>query len=69
MTPKPLLLTLAALLLCAAQALAISAGGESRRLNEGWQFIRQDMGSIWEVMRPACGPTSLCPTASTPPMP
>ncbi len=52
MTPKPLLLTLAALLLCAAQALAISAGGESRRLNEGWQFIRQDMGSIWEVMRP-----------------
>ena len=52
MTPKPLLLTLAALLLCAAQTLAISAGGESRRLNEGWQFIRQDMGSIWEVMRP-----------------
>lgn len=23
-----------------------------QRLNEGWQFIRQNMGSIWEVMRP-----------------
>jgi len=22
------------------------------RLNEGWEFIRQDMGSVWEVMRP-----------------
>ena len=52
MTHKPLLLTLAALLLSAAQALAITAGGESRRLTAGWQFIRQDMGSIWEVMRP-----------------
>ena len=40
MTHKPLLLTLAALLLSAAQALAITAGGESRRLTTGWQFIR-----------------------------
>lgn len=25
---------------------------EKTRLNDGWEFIRQDMGSIWEVMRP-----------------
>ena len=49
---KPLLLALAALILGTAQALAISTGGESRRLTAGWQFIRQDMGSVWEVMRP-----------------
>lgn len=27
-----------------------------QRLTVGWEFIRQDMGSIWEVMRPISGP-------------
>lgn len=26
---------------------------EKTRLNDGWEFIRQDMGSAWEVMRPS----------------
>lgn len=26
------------------------------RLTDNWEFIRQDMGSIWEVMRPVPGP-------------
>lgn len=25
---------------------------QKTRLNDGWEFIRQDMGSVWEVMRP-----------------
>ena len=37
--------------LCEAVAVVVPSANK-RRLNEGWEFIRQDMGSIWEVMRP-----------------
>ncbi len=34
------------------QAIVVPSN-QKTRLNTGWEFIRQDMGSVWEVMRPA----------------
>ncbi|MBR1574871.1 MAG: alginate lyase family protein [Bacteroidales bacterium] len=28
------------------------AGGQKTRINDGWQFVRGDLGSIWEAVRP-----------------
>ena len=28
------------------------AGGQKTRLTEGWQFVRSDLGNIWEAVRP-----------------
>ena len=42
-------------LLVSLQALALIPTDRKQRLNEGWEFIRQDMGSVWEVMRPVPG--------------
>lgn len=48
-----ILLTLIA---CSCMILQLQAvvipSNQKTRLNEGWEFIRQDMGSVWEVMRP-----------------
>ncbi|MDL2212457.1 DUF4982 domain-containing protein [Bacteroides sp. OttesenSCG-928-E20] len=46
-----LLFLLAYCLLHQAAAVVIPST-QKQRLNEGWEFIRQDMGSVWEVMRP-----------------
>lgn len=46
------------LLLACLWANSISAlipTDRKQRLTTGWEFIRQDMGSIWEVMRPVPG--------------
>lgn len=47
---------LSLLIVCACYACQLGAvtvpSSDKIRLNEGWEFIRQDMGSIWEVMRP-----------------
>lgn len=45
------------LLLCLsiAQAYALVPTDHKQRLTQQWEFIRQDMGSIWEVMRPVPG--------------
>ena len=46
------------LLLACLWANSISAlipTDRKQRLTTGWEFIRQDMGSIWEVMRPMPG--------------
>lgn len=41
------------MLLAAAQPAFARMPGEARqRLVQGWEFIRQDMGGIWEVFRP-----------------
>lgn len=37
------------------QAYAFIPTDHKQRLTEHWEFIRQDMGSIWEVMRPVSG--------------
>jgi len=31
----------------------LSFGQQSRRLNTGWSFLREDLGGIWEAVRPA----------------
>ncbi len=43
------------LLLLPLQLLALVPTENKRRLCEGWEFIKQDMGSVWEVMRPVPG--------------
>ncbi|WP_300703051.1 glycoside hydrolase family 2 TIM barrel-domain containing protein [Bacteroides sp.] len=45
------------LLLCLpiAQTYALVPTDHKQRLTQQWEFIRQDMGSIWEVMRPVPG--------------
>lgn len=35
-----------------AQGFALVPSEHKQRLTQHWEFIRQDMGSIWEVMRP-----------------
>ena len=53
---KPLRIILS--LLCSSlllQAHALIPTDRKQRLTEHWEFIRQDMGSIWEVMRPVSG--------------
>ncbi len=49
--------TLLSLLLCGimAHAYALIPANHRQRLTDNWEFIRQDMGSIWEVMRPITG--------------
>lgn len=49
--------TLFCLLLCGmmAHAYALIPANHRQRLTDNWEFIRQDMGSIWEVMRPITG--------------
>lgn len=37
---------------CAMQIQAGIPSTKKIRLNEGWEFIRQDMANAWEVMRP-----------------
>lgn len=37
------------------QAYALIPADRKQRLTNHWEFIRQDMGSIWEVMRPVSG--------------
>lgn len=51
-----ILSTLLLALLPLGQVLALIPTDRKQRLTEGWEFIRQDMGSIWEVMRPVPGP-------------
>ncbi|ADV42628.1 glycoside hydrolase family 2 TIM barrel-domain containing protein [Bacteroides helcogenes] len=46
-------LLLTSISLCHIYALVPS--DRRQRLTNGWEFIRQDMGSIWEVMRPVPG--------------
>lgn len=38
-----------------AQGYALIPTDHKQRLTQHWEFIRQDMGSIWEVMRPVPG--------------
>jgi beta-galactosidase len=33
-------------------AVHVSYGQQSQQLNTGWEFIRQDLGGIWELVRP-----------------
>lgn len=50
--------TILCLLLGCLWANSVSAlipTNHKQRLTTGWEFIRQDMGSIWEVMRPVPG--------------
>lgn len=45
-------------LICSSLLLQVHAlipTDRKQRLTEHWEFIRQDMGSIWEVMRPVPG--------------
>lgn len=44
------------LCLLSLQAQALIPTDNRLRLTEHWEFIRQEMGSIWEVMRPIPGP-------------
>lgn len=37
---------------CTLQAVVVPADNKIR-LTEGWEFIRQDMGNVWEAVRPA----------------
>ncbi|WP_321333906.1 glycoside hydrolase family 2 TIM barrel-domain containing protein [uncultured Bacteroides sp.] len=37
---------------CAMQLQAVVPSSKKIRLNDGWEFIRQDMANAWEVMRP-----------------
>ncbi len=55
MKPKKQLLILLLGLLLPMQAFALIPTDRKQRLTEGWEYIRQDMGSIWEVMRPVPG--------------
>lgn len=41
-------------LLC-LHSYALIPADRKQRLAESWEFIRQDMGSVWEVMRPVPG--------------
>lgn len=41
--------------LSVAQGYALIPTDHKQRLTQHWEFIRQDMGSIWEVMRPVPG--------------
>lgn len=52
-TPRILFSLLFSTLLLQAHALIPT--DSKQRLTEHWEFIRQDMGSIWEVMRPITG--------------
>lgn len=38
---------------CCISVNALIPSDKKIRLTEKWQFIRQDMGSVWEVMRPS----------------
>ena len=55
------------------QAHALIPTDRKQRLTEHWEFIRQDMGSIWEVMRPITGAgkhpvlRKLCPSGNRSP--
>lgn len=41
-------------ILCIMTCVLTSASAQVRlSLSDGWQFVRTDMGSIWEVLRPA----------------
>lgn len=54
------------------QAHALIPTDRKQRLTEHWEFIRQDMGSIWEVMRPITGagkPETVPPLAESHPAP
>ena len=55
MKPKKQLLILLLGLLLPMQTFALIPTDRKQRLTAGWEFIRQDMGSIWEVMRPITG--------------
>ncbi|MDR0745560.1 MAG: glycoside hydrolase family 2 protein [Mediterranea sp.] len=44
-------LILCSCFLCEAIAVVVPSSNKIR-LNEGWEFVRQDMGNVWEVMRP-----------------
>ena len=46
---------LLSVVLCALPALASLPANRKQRLCEGWEFIRQDMANVWEVMRPVPG--------------
>ncbi len=48
-----LFFTLMVCSLFAMELQAIVPSTQKTRLNEGWEFIRQDMATVWEVMRPA----------------
>jgi beta-galactosidase len=50
---KILLLFVLCMNLCYQAGAVVVPSSTKLRLNEGWEFIRQDMGSVWEVMRPA----------------
>lgn len=52
---KRLSILLMSLLLSLPQVFAFIPSDRRQRLGQGWEFIRQDMGSIWEVMRPVPG--------------
>lgn len=45
-----------AALLCVS--VHVSNAQESRRLTEGWEYLKGDLGGIWEAMRPAKKGTS-----------
>ncbi len=50
---KKLSISLLIISCCISQLLAtVIPTTNKTRLNEGWQFIKQDMGNVWEVMRP-----------------
>lgn len=55
MKPNRILCTLLLAGTVAGQACALVPAGRKTRLTEGWEFIRQEMGSAWEVMRPVPG--------------
>lgn len=50
-----ILLSLLFITLSIVQGYALIPTDRKQRLTEHWEFIRQDMGSIWEVMRPVPG--------------
>jgi beta-galactosidase len=35
-----------------AVAASGARGQESKRLTDDWEFIRQDLGGVWEAVRP-----------------
>src|SRR5205823_7815663 len=37
---------------CVLAAVPTAFAQQSHRLNNNWEFIRQDLGSIWEAVRP-----------------
>ncbi len=41
---------IAILLACISE---VSLGQQHHRLNDGWEFLKQDLGGIWEAVRPA----------------